>query len=105
MARSKIIHLVRHGQATHNKARDDFPSDNVYEDEAYFDAPLTDLGWKQAQFLREHVANTNSIKPQLVVCSPLSRAIQTAIGVFGSGNSLRPSESKFNALMLDNVAG
>lgn len=103
MARCKIIHLVRHGQATHNKARDDNPTLNVYTDEAYFDAPLTALGWKQALYLREHIANTNSIKPQLVVTSPLSRAIQTAIAVFGSGNSLRPSESQFNALMLDHV--
>ncbi|KAG0558496.1 hypothetical protein M758_10G030500 [Ceratodon purpureus] len=105
MARCKIIHLVRHGQATHNKARIESPNDSVYESELYFDAPLTDLGWTQAQLVHEHIANTNSIKPQLVVTSPLSRCIQTAIGVFGSGNSLRPSESKFNALMLDNVAG
>jgi broad specificity phosphatase PhoE len=106
MARCKVIHLVRHGQATHNTARVDFPEANVYESEDYFDAPLTDLGWKQAQFVHEHIASTtSSIKPQLVVASPLSRCIQTAIGVFGSGNSLRPSESKFDAFMLDNVAG
>jgi hypothetical protein len=96
---------VRLGQATHNKARLDFPNDPVYLSENYFDAPLTDLGWKQAQAVHEHIANLDSIKPQLVITSPLSRCIQTAIGIFGSGISLRPGESKFNALMRNNVAG
>ncbi|XP_024400430.1 phosphoglycerate mutase-like protein [Physcomitrium patens] len=105
LARCKVIYLVRHGQATHNKARLESPDDSVYKSEAYFDAPLTDLGWYQAQYLREHVTLTGAIKPQLVVTSPLSRCIQTAIGVFGSGKPIRSSEPTDTALMLTNVAG
>lgn len=103
-ARCKVVYLVRHGQATHNKARLESPNDSVYESEAYFDAPLTELGWRQAQQVREHICNTGSIQPQLVVTSPLSRCIQTAVGIFGSGNSLGPGESNSNALMQNSVA-
>lgn len=102
MHRCKVIHLVRHGQASHNKAAE--KNKEAYMSEEFFDAPLTTLGWGQAQKLSEHIKLTGAIKPQLVITSPLSRCIQTAIGVFGGGIPQQPGESAFNALMAEGVA-
>ncbi|XP_075520784.1 phosphoglycerate mutase-like protein 1 isoform X3 [Primulina tabacum] len=54
----------------------------------YFDAHLTQLGWRQLSYqvdnLRKHVHASGLIKKiDLVVTSPLLRTIQTAVGVFG----------------------
>ena len=66
----KVLHLVRHGEGTHNVT-------HKYHSEAEFDAQLTDRGHAQAkragQMLRD-------VPIELVVASPLSRALQTAMG-------------------------
>lgn len=102
MHRCKVVHLVRHGQATHNKARLESKDEKIYESEEYFDAPLTPLGWQQAQYVKEHNAITNCINPQVIIVSPLTRCLQTAIGVF-AGTPLQQGEDPSNALMLDGV--
>ncbi|XP_024532652.1 phosphoglycerate mutase-like protein [Selaginella moellendorffii] len=80
----KIIHLVRHAQGYHNVAGEvDIAS---YNDYALLDASLTPNGWNQVARLRKHVVDTglgNGI--ELVVVSPLTRTLQTAVGVFGGG--------------------
>jgi len=92
-ARHKIIHLVRHGQALHNvraePARkagcsfDDFLQ-LMREDDAV-DAALTQEGIAQATRVQQQTASAElQINPQLVVVSPLSRAIDTGIIVFGT---------------------
>eukprot|EP00746_Dinoflagellata_sp_MGD_P084091 gnl/MRDRNA2_/MRDRNA2_33412_c0_seq1.p1 gnl/MRDRNA2_/MRDRNA2_33412_c0~~gnl/MRDRNA2_/MRDRNA2_33412_c0_seq1.p1 ORF type:complete len:361 (-),score=52.99 gnl/MRDRNA2_/MRDRNA2_33412_c0_seq1:286-1368(-) len=88
----KLIWHFRHGQSTGNvakakaRAKDGTkrggPELAKYEkDPAYIDAPLTPKGMEQAQSARQAVAKWR-VKPALVVCSPLTRAIQTAAIIF-----------------------
>jgi len=91
-AGGKLVWHFRHGQSTGNAAKKAAraadegtgrkDSDARYRaDESLADAPLTELGVEQAQEARARVAGW-SAKPSLVVCSPLTRAIQTATLVF-----------------------
>ena len=70
----KIVHCIRHGQSTFNAHFTEHG-----EDPGHFDAPLTELGRSQvaerAPELRQH-------SYELVVTSPLTRAIQTTMGLF-----------------------
>ncbi|CAL5029083.1 unnamed protein product [Urochloa decumbens] len=80
--RCKTIHLVRHAQGVHNVEGEKDPS--AYMSPAFFDAPITPLGWRQVDNLREHVKKCGLMeKIELVICSPLLRTMQTAVGVFG----------------------
>ncbi|KAJ4843117.1 hypothetical protein Tsubulata_002901 [Turnera subulata] len=80
--RCKTIHLVRHAQGTHNVEGE--KNYKAYLSPEYFDAPLTQLGWQQVNYLRKHVhACGLSKRIELVVASPLLRTLQTAVGVFG----------------------
>lgn len=82
---SKRVFFLRHGQAQHNpraeKAKDEGCSHDVFmalmkEDDA-FDADLTPLGINQA--LEQKEKNQHRLQHvELVVSSPLSRAIKTA---------------------------
>lgn len=63
-----------------------------YLSQDYFDAHLTELGWRQAHALRDHIHSLpEPLGVDAVIVSPLSRALETAVGVFG-GNELRPGE-------------
>jgi broad specificity phosphatase PhoE len=68
------IYLIRHGQSEFNAA---FAADG--KDPMIRDAPLTALGLAQARQVREKAAELNI---QLVIASPLTRALQTAIAIF-----------------------
>lgn len=72
----KIVHCIRHGQSTFNAHFAE-----TGEDPLHVDAPLTELGRRQvterAPELRRHAY-------ELIVTSPLTRAIQTALGLFGN---------------------
>jgi broad specificity phosphatase PhoE len=68
------IYLIRHGQSEFNAAHTDGAPDPLI-----FDAPLTDLGRQQARAARDHAA---TLGIQSVICSPLTRAIQTAKIIF-----------------------
>lgn len=88
--RSKVIHIVRHGQGYHNVAGE---VDHLsYMSWDYLDASLTELGWQQSEALHAHLDATG-IKAQveLVVVSPLLRTLQTAAGVWGGGAALDES--------------
>ncbi len=50
-----------------------------YKNEKYFDASLSPDGWQQAEALGRHVRAVG-LQPELVVVSPLTRALQTASG-------------------------
>jgi broad specificity phosphatase PhoE len=90
---TKIIHFQRHGQGYHNllgeilrdagvkldiDSRD--PKINPWIRPEIVDSPLTELGKEQCHDRRPEAALLN---PQLVVVSPLLRAIQTAKISFG----------------------
>lgn len=66
----KRVFLVRHAQAEHNV------------DQRYHlrDPPLTELGQRQARTLRDRL----TVRPDVVIASPLIRTLQTAlIGITG----------------------
>eukprot|EP00258_Populus_trichocarpa_P043364 XP_024459383.1 phosphoglycerate mutase-like protein 1 isoform X2 [Populus trichocarpa] len=80
--RCKTIHVVRHAQGLHNVEGE--KNYKAYLNPEYLDAPLTQLGWQQVNYLRKHVhASGLSKRVELVVTSPLLRTLQTAVGVFG----------------------
>jgi broad specificity phosphatase PhoE len=91
---TKIIHFQRHGQGYHNLLgeilRDAGVKPNIDSRDAKInpwirpeivDSPLTELGKEQCHDRRPEAALLN---PQLVVVSPLLRAIQTAKITFGT---------------------
>ena len=91
----KLLYFFRHGESTANVARrhaldadkerdDGLPTSiEVYRtDRLYVDAHLTPAGQAQA---REAAAKVTSfVRPRLIVCSPLTRAIQTTALMFES---------------------
>lgn len=87
-ANSKIIHFQRHGQGYHNLICDmwrelgkpiDFdstdPNLNPVVREEFLDPPLTALGVRQSKSVQEHCSK---LKPEVVICSPLRRCLETA---------------------------
>ena len=70
---NKEVYLIRHGQSEANVALD-LDSPNFY-----YDAKLTSLGKKQAQDTQKKLKN---IDFDLMLCSPLTRALQTFSLIF-----------------------
>ncbi len=68
------VFLIRHGQSEFNAFHDKTGCDPMIRD-----APLTELGQAQARKTREQVGDLDI---RLVITSPLTRAIQTALGIF-----------------------
>lgn len=70
LVQTKTLHFIRHGEGFHNVGI------------ATLDSNLTSKGWSQAHALRDHVeSSVNGI--ELVISSPLTRALETASGTFG----------------------
>lgn len=91
----KTVHLVRHGQGFHNLLADRAAAsglqwkqyvaspENPYTAPELTDAPLTEIGRQQALDLRYQQVAGLTKPPELVVLSPLCRAIQTGLLAFG----------------------
>jgi broad specificity phosphatase PhoE len=77
----KSVFCIRHGESTFNAA---YRATGM--DPMHFDAPLTDEGHRQ---VREARANLQEITFDLVVTSPLTRALQTTTGLF-TGHPANP---------------
>jgi broad specificity phosphatase PhoE len=83
---SKRVSIIRHGQAMHNPRAEVAKANGCSMDEFLalmreddvLDAPLTDLGKEQAKSV--HLPTKSDIN--LVVSSPLSRALRTADNVY-----------------------
>mmetsp|Transcript_23820 Transcript_23820/g.43031 ORF Transcript_23820/g.43031 Transcript_23820/m.43031 type:complete len:237 (-) Transcript_23820:225-935(-) len=77
VSKAKVVHFVRHAQATHNEAAAE-KGRSVYTDPAFHDARLTDFGKQQCETLKD---DASSIGPQveLVLTSPCTRATETAL--------------------------
>ena len=69
------IYCIRHGESTFNAAHRATGLDPMH-----FDAPLTEAGREQVAAARESL---REIPFELVVTSPLTRALQTTAGLFG----------------------
>eukprot|EP01062_Namystynia_karyoxenos_P057906 TRINITY_DN4910_c0_g1_i1.p1 TRINITY_DN4910_c0_g1~~TRINITY_DN4910_c0_g1_i1.p1 ORF type:complete len:408 (+),score=109.19 TRINITY_DN4910_c0_g1_i1:72-1226(+) len=88
---TKHVWFLRHAQAEHNTRLAACADDNaklaeVRNDPSLWDAPLTPAGLLQAHRLRdtlEGVHGSLGFRPQLIVVSPLTRSMETAVGVFG----------------------
>jgi broad specificity phosphatase PhoE len=78
----KIVHCIRHGQSTFNAH---FALHGV--DPMHPDAPLTELGLRQ---VAERAPELRQYSYELVVTSPLTRAIQTTMGLFGDHPAAPP---------------
>lgn len=102
--RTKVIHIVRHGQGFHNVAGEVDHANYMSWD--YADASLTGLGWQQSEALHQHLDATG-IKAQveLVVVSPLLRTLQTAAGVFGGATLPEDGSSDGKELLMVNGLG
>lgn len=72
---SRHRYVIRHGQSTFNAAFAE-----TGQDPMHFDARLSDLGHQQVAETRARVAELP--RPDLIVCTPLTRAIQTTLGLF-----------------------
>jgi len=78
---SKRIHFIRHAQSEHNARFEAADNElSVRHDPGLRDAPLTVLGQGQARALQGEVAALRGI--ELVVVSPLTRAVQTTLAAF-----------------------
>lgn len=71
---TKRVHCIRHGQSTFNAAFELTRTDPLHRD-----APLTDLGRRQAA---EAAAALREISFDLIVTTPLTRALQTTLEIF-----------------------
>jgi broad specificity phosphatase PhoE len=71
---SKTILCIRHGESTFNAAWRAEPVDPLH-----YDAPLSDLGRSQVALARATLAR---YPVEVVLASPLTRALQTAHGLF-----------------------
>jgi broad specificity phosphatase PhoE len=70
----KTVHCIRHGQSTFNAAYELTQSDPLH-----FDAPLTELGRRQAA---EAAAAVRDVPYELILTTPLTRALQTTVEIF-----------------------
>ena len=79
---SKLLHLIRHGYALHNELFINMNLDvNAFRIPEAFDAPLTLLGHEQSKELSKDWSDKNKV--ELVIVSPLTRALETSINIFG----------------------
>jgi broad specificity phosphatase PhoE len=75
--------FVRHGEAQHNVAFHEV-GEGAFNDPDYKDATLTPKGIEQAQKIGEALADLNILS---IWSSPLTRAIQTAEGIYEEVNA------------------
>ena len=68
--KTKLLHIIRHAQGYHNVDAD------IMRDPSGLDARLTDEGEQQCASLRQTIAR---LEPSLIVTSPLTRTVQTAM--------------------------
>jgi hypothetical protein len=88
---AKKIIFIRHAEGWHNKdyrEKPEFMTQGLGETETYWDARLTPDGWRQSRELAQKMNREEPV--ELVVVSPLSRAIQTGLIAFPEKSSAGP---------------
>ena len=93
----KVITLVRHAEGLHNqdcrgKSQDE--TERLLALMEYWDPPLTTVGTEQCSATAATVASNQEARPDLVVSSPLTRAIQTASLVYKPTRGLESEHSQ-----------
>ncbi|CEF97864.1 Histidine phosphatase superfamily, clade-1 [Ostreococcus tauri] len=86
---TKTVYLIRHAEGFHNEAGEKDPRE--YGNEAYADARLTRRGWGQCEHFRRTMERREAMgkmleRCELVVVSPLTRAMETCAGMFGTAD-------------------
>ncbi|CAL9214356.1 unnamed protein product [Arabidopsis halleri] len=77
----KTLHLVRHAQGIHNIALEE--EGEKPESEKLFDAHLSPKGLQQVSERRNQILESGLLNTiELVISSPLRRAMETSIGIF-----------------------
>jgi broad specificity phosphatase PhoE len=105
--RSKLLVLMRHGQAEHNLGPSKFGRSRWFavegKSDAYFDAPLTDLGSEQAKNASRRIerAQFEGLKLDKILVSPLTRTIQTALLAIHSSKTSLSSHSMCAPLAVE----
>ena len=79
---SQCLYLIRHGKALHNELYE-IIGVHAFRAPEVIDSPLTNVGHQQARVLAETIHEKNI---DLVLVSPLMRALQTAHGIFKDTN-------------------
>ena len=74
------ITFIRHGESEFNRHWAATRTDPLIRD-----APLSERGHEQVRAARPAAL---ALEPDLVLCSPLTRALQTAVGLFGDGGAV-----------------
>ena len=75
----KKLYLIRHGISEHNVLFTKYGK-RIFYDKRYYDTKLTDEGVEQSIILGSTWKDINKI--ELVLCSSLSRTLETARGIF-----------------------
>lgn len=102
---AKVLHFLRHAEAEVNAAGRAFEKDDPRKKAVrlgmkYFDSRLSEKGLAACKELRVGTYKGRLAPPsvQLVLVSPLTRALQTATAVFGCGEAGQPSLISVEAL-------
>jgi broad specificity phosphatase PhoE len=82
---SKLLYLIRHGYSLHNQIFVEMGYNvNAFRIPEVIDSPLTGEGQRQSIDLGHQWSDKHNI--ELVVVSPLMRALETAVNIFGDTN-------------------
>lgn len=88
------VHLIRHGQSEFNRVWDVEGRDPLIRD-----APLSATGHEQVRAARKAAL---ALAPDVVITSPLTRAIETTLGLYG-GSGVRIEVSPLHAERVTNT--
>jgi len=82
--RTKTIYFIRHAEGIHNEAAREAGTDNVLVgDMKFWDSPLNTTGVDQCIKFRRDVIEKEKMQAELVVVSPMTRTLQTAMFCMG----------------------
>ncbi|XVE60647.1 hypothetical protein DITRI_Ditri05aG0144800 [Diplodiscus trichospermus] len=91
LRRRKILHLVRHAQGVHNL--DSIRSRDPLTSVEFLDAKLSSLGWQQVRDQRQDVCASGLLERiEVIITSPMTRTLQTAVGIFLGEDQLNRSD-------------
>jgi glucosyl-3-phosphoglycerate phosphatase len=89
------VYFIRHGQSEFNRIWAATGRDPLLRD-----AALSDLGHAQVEAA---VPIANALRPDVVISSPLTRALQTTTGLFGRGDNVAIEVSALQAERITNT--